>query len=227
MMYYIRLFWKTLYISMILCIITTGGYLVYDQNFIIERYEASINIMVNEDVNSPYIDHNYGENYTGIITNQQFVEYLINDIKHYIISREYTDITTEELIEEVPGIENYDYKNEISTSYYSGTNIVTVTAAYKGNYEYPAMIVNTLAENFKEKSAKVLNTDYFILCSTAVPEPKPVGIGVVKGSLLIGFGTILCSFGIILVIDILARSEGKSLPWGLIEYVEARKNGKN
>lgn len=227
MMYYLRLFWKTLYISLLLCIVATGAYLVYDQNFRIEVYEASINIMVNEDVNSPYTDHDYGDNYFGIITNQQFVEYLISNIKHYITSREYTDITTEELRGKVPGIEKYNYKDDISTSYYSGTNIVTVTAAYNGNYKYPAVIVNTLAENFKEKSAKVLNTDYFILCSTAVPESKPVGIGTIKGSLLIGGGTILCSFGIVLIVDILARSEGKELPWGLTEYVEARKNGKN
>lgn len=224
MMYYIRLFIKTLYISAGVAVIVALGYGGYNLAFGHEVYKSTASILINEDVNSPYVKWTEKESYTqngnGAITDVNFVTNLVNAAVRYINSDEYQRAAVEKLSGVVPNIENYDFANNVTTSTFTNSSIVTVTAAYNDNNEYPALIANSLCEAYKEISAKRFDADYHILYSEAVPSEKSENLPISTGMLIWGLGALILTFAVILVVDSLAKSEGNELTWKL-----SRRNG--
>lgn len=226
MMYYIRLFTRTLYISVIVAIIVTISYFIYDYHYGKDIYSSSAGIFVNEDVHSPYIAR--GEDKApSAITDINFAKYLLNVAIHYINTTEYQEIVIEKLKDTIPDIVDYDFENKVEISTYAGSNVVTVTAHYNDNADYPALIANALAETFKEVNAKKFGADYFTIISKAARNTKPVNMSLTMGCIVYGVGSLLLTYVLILFIDSLARSEGTYLSWRLVKkrkkYVDEMK----
>lgn len=218
MMYYIRLFIRTLYISAGVAAIVAMSYGVYNLAFGHEVYKSTASILINEDVNSPYIEWNqkegHAQNGNGAVTDINLVTNLVNATVRYITSNEYQKATIEKLQGKVPNIEKYNF-GKVQTSTFTGSSIVTVTATYEDNKEYPALIANALCESYKEISAKRFNADYCILFAEAVPSTEPENMPITTGMILSGGGSLLLTFALILIVDSLARSEGNELSWKL------------
>lgn len=213
-MYYLRLFMRTLYISLIVGIIIAGSYYIYDYNYGANVYEASTGILVNEDINSPYIAAEEGA-VGGVITDTDFSEYLLNVAIHYINTAEYQEIVKARLADQIPNINSYDFNKNVTTSTYAGSNVVTVTAKYENNSYYPVLIANTLTQVYKEASARKLGSDYFTVISEATRDTEPVNLSTTTGSILYGVAALVLTYVLILIIDALARSEGTYLSWKL------------
>ncbi|RDU24792.1 GumC domain-containing protein [Anaerosacchariphilus polymeriproducens] len=218
MMYYIRLFIRTLYISAGVAAIVAMSYGVYNLAFGHQEYKSTASILINEDVNSPYIEwakkESYAQNGNGAVTDVNFVTNLVNATVRYISSNEYQKAAIEKLKGKVPNIEKYNFGN-VKTNTFTGSSIVTVTASYEDNKEYPALIANALCESYKEISAKRFNADYCILFAKAVPSTVPENMPITTGMILSGAGSLILTFALILVVDTLARSEGNELSWKL------------
>lgn len=212
MMYYLRLFMRTLYISFIVAIIVTVTYYLYDYNNGSSIYEASAGILVNEDVNSPYIDKEEG----AVITDSDFTEYLMNVAIHYLNTPEYQEAAIAKLAGSVPGIEDYNFDENVTTSTFAGSNVVTITAKYENNSTYPVLIANALADVYKEINAQKLGDDYFIIISRATRNAQPVNMSLTMSCAVYGVGSLLLTYVLILTIDSLARSEGTYLSWRLV-----------
>lgn len=218
MMHYLRLFWKTLYISLTVAIIVVVTYIIYDYYNGVNEYGASVGMLVNEDVNSPYIpwvaeDDGVGGN--GVITDSDFTSSLVNYAIYYMNSPKYQNAVKEKLKDTVPGIEQYDFGKNVSVSTYAGSKLITITVKYENNSTYPVLIANTLADSYKELTAYMMGADYFIIASEASQNPVPVNMSVTMSSVIYGGGSLLLTFLLILVIDGLARSEGTYLSWKL------------
>ncbi len=214
MMYYLRLFMRTLYISLIVGLIVTISYYFYDSKNGKDIYSASTGILVNEDVNSPYIPYEGGE-VVSVITDTDFSEYLLNVAIHYINTPEYQKIVKNKLAGTIPDIENYNFDDNVSTSTYAGSNVVTITAKYENSADYPVLIANALADAYKEENAKKLGADYFIIISRAAKNETPINMSLTMSCIVYGVGSLLLTFILILMIDSLARSEGTYLSWKL------------
>lgn len=219
MMYYIRLFIRTLYISVGVAVIVAMCYGGYNLAFGHKIYKSTASILINEDVNSPYVEwsekENYAQNGNGAVTDVNFVTNLVNATVRYISSDEYQQAAIEKLSGVVPNIETYDFANNIKTGTFTSSSIVTVTASYEGNNEYPALIANALCESYKEISAKRFNADYCILFAEAVPSTESENLPIATGMVMSGVGSLILTFALILVVDTLARSEGNELSWKL------------
>lgn len=211
MMYYLRLFMRTFYISLIVAVIVTVSYYIYDYNYGTFTYEASAGILVNEDVNSPYFEKGDG----AVITDTDFAEYLLNVAIYYLNTPEYQEAARAKLANSIPEIESYDFNKNVKTSTFTGSNVVTITAKYENNSKYPVLIANALAEVYKEINAQKLGDDYFIIISRATQNPEPVNMSTAMSCTLYGVGSLLLTFVLILTIDSLARSEGTYLSWRL------------
>lgn len=220
MMYYLRLFVRTLYISLFVAFIVTVSFLIYDYGYRENIYEASVGILVNEDINSPYVESE--EQVGGVITDTDFTEYLLNMAIHYINTPEIRDETISRLSGTIPDIKNYNFKENVKCSTYAGSNVVTIAAQYESNSYYPVLIANTMVEVYKELTAKKLGADYFILLSRATENTVPVNMSSTMGCLLYGGGSLILTYVLVLMIDSLARSEGTYLTWKL--FRKRRKN---
>lgn len=219
MMYYIRLFIKTLYISAGVAAIVGLCYGGYHLAFGHEIYESTASILINEDINSPYVEWSdnidYSQRGNGVITDVNFVTNLVNAAIHYINSHEYQEAAIKKLSGAVPNIEDYNFNNNVTTSTFTNSSIVTVKARYEDNNEYPALIANALCEAYKKISAERFHADYYILYSEAVPSDDPENLPVLTGMILSAIGALLLTFAMILIVDTLARSEGNELSWKL------------
>lgn len=224
MMYYLRLFMRTLYISLIVGMIVTISYYFYDSKNGKDIYSASTGILVNEDVNSPYIPYEGGE-VVSVITDTDFSEYLLNVAIHYINTPEYQKIVKDKLAGTIPNIENYDFDDNVSTSTYAGSNVVTITAKYENNADYPVLIANALADAYKKENAKKLGADYFIIISRAAKNETPINMSLMMSCIVYGVGSLLLTFILILMIDSLARSEGTYLSWKLFRKKKKHHHG--
>jgi capsular polysaccharide biosynthesis protein len=219
MMYYFRLFWKTLYIGITVGIIVVVSYIIYDYYNGKNIYEASVGIMVNEDVNSPYIPWTAVEadveDGNGVITDSDFTSNLVNYAIYYVNTPKYQEVVKEKLKDTVPDIDTFDFKGNVSTSTYAGSNLVTITVRCESNSYYPVLIANTLAESYKEITAYMMGADYFIIAAEATRNATPVNMTVFMSCTFYGGGALLLTFLLILLIDGLARSEGTYLSWKL------------
>jgi capsular polysaccharide biosynthesis protein len=217
-MYYLRLFWKTLYISLTVGIIVVISYIIYDYYKGVNVYEASAGMMVNEDVNSPYVPwiaEEDGGGSNGVITDSDFTSSLVNYAIYYMNTPKYQDAVKEKLKDTVPEINTFNFSQNVSISTYAGSNLLTVSARYENNSTYPALIANALVESYKELTAHMLGADYFIIVSQATSSTVPVNMSVTMSCAIYGGGALLLTFLLILVIDGLARSEGTYLYWKL------------
>lgn len=221
MMYYLRLFVRTLYISLFVGIIVTVSYLIYDHSFAKDMYEASAGILVNEDVNSPYVVQGGKSN---VITDTNFAEYLLNMAIHYINTPEIQSVVIERLNSAIPNIEEYNFKKNITCSTYASTNVITVTASYQSNSYYPVLIANTMVQAYKELTAKKLSADYFIFLSEATENTTPINMSTTMGCIVYGGGSFVLTYILILLIDALARSEGTYLTWRIFRRDRKRQH---